>query len=75
MMKEGAYVMSQAGMEGADVILNTVRKGTIRDVEKHKSKPYSEYYRDIDPETIERLRNIFEWEIKLFNYPDTPFTS
>ena len=75
MMKEGAYVMEKAGISQAADILNTVRDSTIRDVEKHKKRPYSEYYRDIDTGVINRLREIYKWEINLFQYPDTPFTA
>lgn len=75
MMKEGAYVMSQSGMEDPESALNAVRDGTIREVEKRKPKHYSEYYRDFDPTLIELLRDTFRWEIELFNYPDNPFTT
>lgn len=67
--------MKQAGLADADDILSTVRNGTIRDIEKHKKKHYSDYYSDIDPAVIEKLRDIYQWEIKLFGYPDTPFTT
>ncbi|XP_067946890.1 carbohydrate sulfotransferase 11-like [Watersipora subatra] len=75
MMEEGAYVMDQAGLDNSKRILNVVRGGTIREVEKRKPRPHSDYYKDIDIEIINRLQGIYEWELKLFNYPHTPFTN
>lgn len=74
-MKEGAYVLRQAGLANATDILSAVREGTIRDVEKHKKKKYSDYYRDLHPDVIEVLRRMYQWEIELFGYPHTPFTN
>jgi len=74
MMDEGTYVLSQAGVTNSDTLLQTVRDSTIRDVEKHKKRPYLDYWADIPDAMIETLRNSYRWEIGLFQYPDTPFT-
>lgn len=74
MMKEGEFVLKEAGIKNAGELLNTVRTGTIRDVEKHKPRPTSDYYKDIPSDIIEKLRYMYRYEIELFEYPDTPFT-
>ena len=74
MMNEGTYVLSQAGVTDSDTILSTVREGTIRDVEKHKKRPYADYWADIPDGIIEQIRNYYRWEIALFQYSDSPFS-
>lgn len=75
MMEEGAYVLRQAGIADAETVLKTVRDGTIRDVEKKKRRLLSDYYRDVPKEMIDRLREMYRYELLLFGYPDSPFTA
>lgn len=68
--------MEKAGITDAKQILQRVREGTIRDIEEqnHKHKSTIEYYKDIPQSTIDRLKDMYKYEIMLFGYPDTPFT-
>lgn len=73
MMEEGGYVLRKAGFSHGDTIMSRLRNQTIRNIEKSRHKPTSEYYRNVPPEMIDRLRNMYRHEILLFGYPDTPF--
>ena len=37
------------------------------------SNPYANYYKNIPPEQIEKLNEIYKTDIEVFEYPNTPF--
>lgn len=74
MQKEGAYVLSMAGVREPEDWLQSVRNDTIRQNEKqHKSANYQDYYKAMSSESIDGLRKIYAFDIYVLGYPNTPF--
>lgn len=74
MAAEKEYIFKQAGVIDPRKTMDEVRAKTIRSVEKQGAhKSYTDYWKEINPVLINRVRFYYRYEIFLFDYPETPF--
>lgn len=73
MLNEMSHIFEQSGLINAKQEMIDLRLATMRKSEKHKSRPFSDYYSNISKKTIATLKHIYKYDIKLFGYPDSPF--
>ena len=75
MAVEKEYIFKQAGVIDPLRTMDKVRQRTIRTVEKSGKKlSYTDYWKLVPPDLIDRVRFYYRYEIFLFDYPETPFT-
>lgn len=74
MSEESHYVLKKAGLENAAQLYNKTREQTIRGNEKSQlSASYQNYYIDMDPGDLKALEKLYEFDIYVLQYPNTPF--
>jgi len=74
MLEEATYVLTKAGVQDANDLLKEYREKMIRPIERMNfTAEYTNFYRNVSVQHIQVLRNIYEKEIYLFGYPDTPY--
>ena len=75
MAVEKEFIFKQAGVIDPLRTMDKVRQRTIRTVEKSGKKlSYTDYWKPVPPDLIDRVRFYYRYEIFLFDYPETPFT-
>ena len=73
---EAAYMLTRQGMINASTVLPKIQALVRRPDEVEEagySAKYQEEYKNMSADMIEQQRQIYKWEIYLFDYPDTPF--
>jgi len=75
MKKEGVYLLHKyGGVSDPDWLMTRARNSSIRPAEKkHDTKTYQQHYLDVSREHINILKEMYKYEIFLFDYPETPF--
>lgn len=73
MSVEKEFIFKSVGVYNPLKVMENVREKTIRPIEKVKSRPYVEYWKEIPPDVIDKVRFVYRYEIMLFGYPQTPF--
>ena len=76
MNTEAAYMLTRQGMINASSVLPKIQALARRPDEGKEagySAKYQDEYENMSADIIEQLRQIYKWEIFLFDYPDTPF--
>ena len=76
MNAEAAYMLTRQGMINASSVLPKIQALARRPDEGEEgtySAKYQDEYKNMSADMIEQLRQIYKWEIFLFDYPDTPF--
>ena len=70
--KEASYMLGRLQVQNLTGLLASVQSHSLREGEGHRPS-YQQYYRNISSKTINELRDIYKYELYLFDYPDTPF--
>ena len=73
---EAAYMLTRQGMINASTVLSKIQALARRPDEGEEagySAKYQDEYKNMSADMIDQLRQIYKWEIYLFDYPDTPF--
>ena len=73
---EAEYILTRQGVINATEFVRKNQALALRPLEGDKagfSAKYQDQYRELSDDMIEALRKMFQWEIFLFDYPDTPF--
>lgn len=75
MKKEGKYLLHEyGGVSDPDWLMTRARNSSIRPAEKKRdTKTYQQHYLDVSREHINILKEMYKYEIFLFDYPETPF--
>ena len=69
-------MLTRQGMINASTVLPKIQALVRRPDEGEEagySAKYQEEYKNMSADMIDQLRQIYKWEIYLFDYPDTPF--
>ena len=73
---EAEYILTRQGVINATEFVQKNQALALRPLEGDKagfSVKYQDQYRELSDDMIETLRKMFQWEIFLIDYPDTPF--
>ena len=70
--KEASYMLGRLQVQNLTGLLASVQSQSLREGEGHRPS-YQQYYNNISSKTIDELRDIYKYELYLFDYPDTPF--
>jgi len=76
MNPELEYMLAEEEIEEeeASKVITKTRTATIRRVEKKKaSKEYQDYYKSLTRHELNKLREMWQDEIYILGYPDSPF--
>ena len=72
---ETSHIFKKAGVVDPLPILDQARRDSIRPIEvANKKIPYTDYWRQVPPAMIDKIRFFYRYELLLFGYPETPFT-
>ena len=73
-VNETEFIFKQAGLTDPKAVLNSVRKKTIRPIEKeNKNVSFTDLWRQVPPDIIDQIRFYYRYELMLYDYPETPF--
>ena len=72
MNEEASYMLRKLDVENVTKLLTTVQSQSLREGEGHRPS-YQQFYKNISSQTINKLRQIYKFELYLFDYPDSPF--
>jgi len=69
MNEEASYMLRKLDVENVTKLLTTVQSQSLREGEGHRPS-YQQFYKNISSQTINKLRQIYKFELYLFDYPD-----
>lgn len=73
-INETKFVFEEAGVVNPGAVMVRIREKTIRDIEiRNKKVIYTDYWKQVPPSMINKIRFLYRYELMLFEYPETPF--